>query len=982
MPLTATLPLRRAMSAARYHALVLATLLASLAAMSAQGIAVPRSLFALFAAWIVAVLGALAWLRRTRSASASDGVQTALYALDLALLALAHAAAGGAWWLGPTFYLLLVVSAYASLPARRARVIALAALSAFLGLLAAQAAGMIARPPGLPVPSLAGQYDLAAIVGLSGVPALVAAVLIQRALVKALAQARENHRLLLETAEDMVFSFDAEGRFRSVNGAAVRQSGFEREEILGVPSSRFVVPDDLPCSMEHFRAAMRGEARQYEVRFTRKDGAVRWIWCTNTPIRVEGSIVGVLAIVRDVTERKLTAEERERSLSLLRATLDSTADGLLVVDRAGGIITHNQRFAEMWRIPERLMAARDKQQLLDFVHDQLADPEGFLAQIERVYSEPEAESFDVLTFKDGRLFERYSKPQRVSGTAVGRVWSFRDVTQETRAADALARSEASARSLVENAPYGIYRTTTAGRFLAANPALARILGYPSAEALLALNIETDVYCAPAERRKLMAASLGRGFVAPVELEWKRADGTPVIVRLRGQPVRGAGGEVLSWEGFVEDVTALRAAEQALRQSEDQRRMSQRLEAVGQLAGGVAHDFNNLLTVIKAHAEFALADLGASHPQAADVKTICCAADSATALTRQLLAFSRRQVLQPRVLDLNEVVTQFEKMVRRVIPADVAIVTRLAADLGLVEADPGQLEQVLMNLSVNARDAMPGGGTLTIQTENAEVDGSYRSVHWPAAIVPGAHVVLVVTDTGCGMDQTTQARIFEPFFTTKERGHGTGLGLSTVYGIVKQSGGYIWVYSEPGQGTTFRIYLPRASAQAAIPRSDPAPAIAARGSETVLLVEDDALVLRVARRVLAQNGYRVLEAANGAEALRVCAQSAATIDLIVSDLVMPEMGGRELAERVRVHNPSARILFMSGYTEDASFRKDVLQSGEAFLAKPFTPDGLARKVREVLEGGAGSEEQREATAPDGAYRAPSSRNPSPVRRSRR
>jgi two-component system, cell cycle sensor histidine kinase and response regulator CckA len=318
-----------------------------------------------------------------------------------------------------------------------------------------------------------------------------------------------------------------------------------------------------------------------------------------------------------------------------------------------------------------------------------------------------------------------------------------------------------------------------------------------------------------------------------------------------------------------------------------------------------------------------------------------------------------------VLDLNALVADFEKMLRRLIPADVAITTKLSPDLGLVEADPGQLEQVLMNLAVNARDAMPDGGTLTIEMENAELDHTYDTGHAPATIVPGPYVVLVVSDTGCGMDKATQSRIFEPFFTTKEKGKGTGLGLSTVYGIVKQSGGYVWLYSEPGKGTTFRVYLPRVAAESSDSGETAAERPAGQGCETILLVEDDAAVRAMARRILDRNGYKVLEATTGAEALRICADTTEAIDLILSDLVMPEMGGRELAAQVRAHHSGARLLFMSGYTEEAAMKRSVLDPSEAFLSKPFTPEALTRKVREVLD------RRASAAAPADAYRTPNS-----------
>jgi two-component system cell cycle sensor histidine kinase/response regulator CckA len=455
----------------------------------------------------------------------------------------------------------------------------------------------------------------------------------------------------------------------------------------------------------------------------------------------------------------------------------------------------------------------------------------------------------------------------------------------------------------------------------------------------------------------------QGIAEAHEIELQRRDGTKVMTVISASPIVDESGEYAGALGMVTDMTEHRRLETQVRQR-------QKMEAVGQLAGGVAHDFNNLLTVIKGFSAFLIEDLAEGDPHRDDVREIDNAAGRAAALTRQLLAFSRQQVLEPRVLDLNELVTQLEKMLRRLIPADVAITTTFSPDLGLVEADPGQIEQVVMNLAVNARDAMPDGGTLTIETENAELDRTFDPGHTSAAIVPGPYVVLVVRDTGCGMDKGTQARIFDPFFTTKEKGKGTGLGLSTVYGIVKQSGGYVWVDSEIGKGTTFRVYLPRVTVESEDTGRATTAGPARRGAETILLVEDDEAVRAMARRILGRGGYRVLEATTGAEALKMCAEGDEPIDLILSDLVMPEMGGRELATQVRALRPRARVLLMSGYTEEAAMKRSVLDPSEAFLSKPFTPDALTRKVREVLDGPAG------VPAPATAYVASAGR----VRRS--
>ena len=400
--------------------------------------------------------------------------------------------------------------------------------------------------------------------------------------------------------------------------------------------------------------------------------------------------------------------------------------------------------------------------------------------------------------------------------------------------------------------------------------------------------------------------------------------------------------------LVEQITERERAQREREAMQQQLAQAQKMEAVGQLAGGVAHDFNNLLTVITSYCELLLEDIAADDPRRADVEEVLRASGSAARLTRQLLAFSRQQILQPQPIDLNVAVTELEKMLRRLIPADIALTTALAPDLGTVIADRGQLEQVIVNLVVNARDAMPNGGQLTIGTSNVDLDDAYISRHRFAAPDPGRYVLLTVTDTGHGMDEATQARIFEPFFTTKEKGRGTGLGLSTVYGIVKQSGGYVWLYSEVGHGTTFKIYLPRVEQTTGARLGAPSPREAIGGQETVLLVEDDAAVRTIARRILERNGYQVLEAQNGDEALRVSEEFATPIDLVVTDLVMPQMGGPEMVRRLREMRREVKILMMSGYTSDPSFRQRVIDEAIPFLEKPFTPGALLGKVRAVLD----------------------------------
>ena len=517
------------------------------------------------------------------------------------------------------------------------------------------------------------------------------------------------------------------------------------------------------------------------------------------------------------------------------------------------------------------------------------------------------------------------------------------------AESALRISERRFRALVEESWDAIALFAGDGTILYGSPATTRLLGYELTEFVgrnaMELIHPDDRAGVLVRLQEVMAAPRTRVHVAArVQHKngtWRYLEG--VFTNLLDDPSVGA------IVNNYRDVTDRRILE-------EQVILSQKMEAIGRLAGGVAHDFNNILTAIGGYTDLLLADLPAGDHRRHDVEEISQAAQRAAGLTHQLLAFSRRQVLQPKVISFNALVPDIEKMLRRLIGEDILLATVLDRRLGNVRADPGQLEQVIVNLAVNARDAMPNGGRLTIETRNVELDEVYATDH--PSVKPGRYVMLAVTDTGVGMDEETKARIFEPFFTTKVRGKGTGLGLATVYGIVQQTGGHIWPYSEPGRGTTMRVYLPRVD-DPTDPIEHPGDAaLAVGGTETILIVEDEAPVRAVTRQLLQRNGYTVMEAADGPAALALVDGEAAGqhIDLLLTDVIMPGMSGRELADQLRVRRPNLRVLFMSGYTDDAVVRHGMLEPGLAYLEKPFRPTTLLRKVRGVLEN-QGHETQR-------------------------
>lgn len=524
----------------------------------------------------------------------------------------------------------------------------------------------------------------------------------------------------------------------------------------------------------------------------------------------------------------------------------------------------------------------------------------------------------------------------------------REIAERKRIDEKLREKEEFYRLLVEKVnDYAIFMLDPDGHIVSWNQGAERIKGYRVEEIVgehfSRFYTTEDVENGKPDMELRVAAKDGRYE----EDGWRvRKDGSLFFANVLITALRNEEGQLRGFSKVTRDITKRRQIEEALRLAEEQLRQSQKLEAVGHLAGGIAHDFNNLLTAILGQSELILRRMESNDPLCRKVEEIKKAGDRAALLTYQLLAFSRKQILQPKVLDLNAIVSEMDKILQRLIEENIDIKLMLDPMLGRIQADPGQISQIIINLVVNARDAMPHGGRITVETQNVYLDEEYARRH--VSVRPGRHIMLAISDTGVGMDAETQNHIFEPFFTTKRDGKGTGLGLSTVYGIVKQSGGNIWVYSEIGRGTSFKIYLPRV--EESIDRMD-GEALSndlPLGTETILLVEDEEAVRTLAREMLESCGYKVLEAANGAEAIAICEDRDCSVDLLITDVVMPRMDGREVADRLTALRPQLRVLFMSGYTENAIVHHGVLDEGANFIAKPFSLEALARKVRELLD----------------------------------
>jgi two-component system, cell cycle sensor histidine kinase and response regulator CckA len=778
---------------------------------------------------------------------------------------------------------------------------------------------------------------------------------------------------LFENSPDALVIVDASFHAQCVNREFQRMFGYSAAQALSHNVDALILPPERTAEAHWIlQCLQRGEQITLETQRRRRDGSLLDVSLSTAPLLVNGRPAAFYLLYRDISDR--------RRAEALNSALYSVAEKASVTQDL------QQFFAAVHGIVDELMPARNfsiaihdpESQLLTFPYfvdqQQTAPPpspaaRGLIEYVLRT-GEPllatpkllrQLQQRGAIELTGPAPLHWLGVPLKVNHHAFGAIvlknysesspLCERDkevltlISRQLAAAidhkrneQILRRSEVRYRSLVQTAVYGIYRSSPEGEFLDVNPALIGMLGYSSALEVLALDPQKDVFLDSAEYARLLDEFRRTGRVDGFEVRWKRRDGATITVRISGRAVASEHEPADVLEAIAEDITERRVLE-------DQFRQSQKMEAVGRLAGGIAHDFNNLLTVVSGYTEVLLDQLTPANPLHAKAEAIQQASDRATTLTRQLLAFSRKQLLQLKVVDVNAIVEDMERLLRPLIGEDIELTTNLAPSIGCTRADAGQLEQVIMNLVVNAKDAMPQGGKIRITTASVTLDESYRPEN--TFIKHGPYVMISVSDSGHGMDRETQARIFEPFFTTKEKGKGTGLGLSTVYGIIKQSGGYVFVQSELGRGTVFTMYFPRVDEPSEARGATPENLAAAGGSETILLVEDEESVRQLIRETLVSRGYQVLEAGNGQAALALAASRSDTIHLVITDVVMPGLSGHELVHQLLIARPATKVLYLSGHAEETVATPLSPQTPKAFLQKPFTLQNLSRKVREVL-----------------------------------
>lgn len=744
----------------------------------------------------------------------------------------------------------------------------------------------------------------------------------------------------LDIAGSIILVINPDETVELINKRGCDILGYGSEEIVGVNWFEKFLPQEQREEVRRvFRQIIKGEVsplENFENSIITREGEKRVIaWKNSIIVGENGEIQGTLSSGQDVTERIEMEHVLRESEEQYRLLFENNPHPMLVYD------------LETLRILDVNEAALDqygysRQEFLDLTILDIRSAEdipALMGNVAAVASRLDHAGEWRHMRKDGTIIdvEINSHTLMYQGRRAEVVLAY-DITRRKQVENELRESEQKYRSFFEEDLTGDYISSTDGRLLFCNQAFLSIFGFKSLEQAQSVQIQS-LYRHASDRQKLLNLLRSKKKLENYEMQLQKIDGTPIFVVANIIGKFDAGGELIETKGYLYDVTRHK-------KTEEQFWLAQKMEAVGRLAGGVAHDFNNLLSVINGYSDLSRHKLPENHPLQRNLYMIYQAGKKAEALTQQLLAFSRRQVMQPRVINLNSLVDDLEKMLKRLIGEDITLLTRKEPELGFVRADPTQMEQVLMNLAVNSRDAMPEGGRLIIETRN--VIFSKDQVHERVTMVAGEYVLLSVSDTGVGMDSDTQAQIFEPFFTTKEKGKGTGLGLSTVYGIIKQSGGFIWIYSEPAKGTSFKIYLPRSEEQSESEVQVRRQPETLQGSEIILLVEDDEAVLSIGELILERSGYTVLTATSGNIALELVKKANHNIDMIVTDVVMPGMSGKELADRIKEMIPELPVLYLSGYTDDAIAQHGILDSGVEFLPKPFDREELLLKVREILD----------------------------------
>jgi two-component system cell cycle sensor histidine kinase/response regulator CckA len=743
--------------------------------------------------------------------------------------------------------------------------------------------------------------------------------------------------LAVDQGPASVIMTDVAGKIVYVNQKFTDDSGYTSNEVLGKKPS--VLKSGLTPVAQYamlWRTIKSGKRYRGELQNRRKNGELYWNDVQISPVKDRhGAITHFLGVQTDITSHKKShAELRETNDRFLQLA-DNISEVFFIMDaQFRQTLYINAAYEKIWGRTQQSLYD-DPESFLDPIPPD--DRDRLLASIVRMQfgEHPPTSEFRVV-HPDGttRWVLWHAVPIRNEKGEVYRISGVaRDITERREAQLALEESLERFRKLTE-ASFDAICVSQDGIIREVNRGLIEMLGFDSENEVVGQRVVDLIAPQSAEEvNERVTANIEGTY----ELVVRRRDGKTIVVEATAKS-QTIGGNVVR-------ITALRDLTER-RVLEEQFRQAQKMEAVGRLAGGVAHDFNNLLTVITGFTDMLLAKFGNGDPRRADLEEVRKAAEAAATLTRQLLAFSRQQVIEPKVVVLEDVVRQTQKLLTHLIGEDIELATQFGSQPCVVCIDPGQLEQVIMNLVVNSRDAMPTGGKLTIETAVVDLDEDYASAHWPATT--GRYAMLAVSDTGVGMDESIRGKIFEPFFTTKEPGKGTGLGLATVYGIVKQSGGFVWAYSEPGKGATFKVYLPL-WAEASPPTRELPPRLSSPcGAETVLLVEDSQSVRRIVRRTLEQGGYNVIDAPSGKAALELAARLDRPVDLLLTDVVMPDMSGRVLAEEFAALQPNTKVLYMSGYTDDAVIRHGILRAKTHFLQKPFTPLALATRMREVLD----------------------------------